>query len=90
MLPHVVAFNAPAAQSAMQRLARAVGNNDVSAGLTALNRAIGISCSLGDLGFRKQDIDRAAEEITATPYPNPRPAARDDVRAILMAAMQSS
>ena len=33
VLPHVVAFNAPAAPEAMQRLAPALGNNDVAAGL---------------------------------------------------------
>jgi maleylacetate reductase len=87
VLPHVVAFNAPTAQRAMQRLATALGNADVAAALSALNRAIGISYTLSDLGFRKQDLDRAADEVTATPYPNPRPATRDDVRTILVAAM---
>jgi maleylacetate reductase len=83
MLAHVVAFNAPAAPEAMRRLAGAVGNDDVAAGLATLNRRIGISYALADLGFNKRDIDRAADAVTATPYPNPRPATGDDVRAIL-------
>ena len=87
MLPHVVAFNASAAPDAMQRLGAALGDTDVVASLIALSSAIGITYTLADLGFRRQDIDRAADEVTATPYPNPRPATRDDVRAILSAAV---
>jgi maleylacetate reductase len=87
VLPHVVAFNAPAAPDAMSRLAPALGNSDVAVALTALNQAIGLTSTLSDLGFHKRDLDRAADEVTAAPYPNPRPATRDDVRALLAAAL---
>jgi maleylacetate reductase len=87
MLPHVVAFNAPAAPAAMQRLAAALGKPDIAVALSTLNGAIGISYALSDLGFYKRDIDRVADEVIATPYPNPRPVMRDDVRTILSAAL---
>jgi len=86
VLPHVVAFNAPAAPGAMARLARAIGHTDAAAGLAALNQQLGISATLSTLGLRSDDVDRAAEDVTATPYPNPRPVTRADVRAILLSA----
>lgn len=86
VLPHVVAFNAPFATNAMRRLGAALRDADVAGGLDALNRAIGITYTLTDLGFRRQDIERAANEVTATPYPNPRPVSPDDVRTILSMA----
>ena len=87
VLPHVVAFNALAAPEAMERLGRAIGNPDVAAGLAALNRALGVHATLGDLGLRESDLGRAAEEVAAAQYPNPRPVTREDVRALLAAAL---
>ncbi|MES2178996.1 MAG: maleylacetate reductase [Gemmatimonadota bacterium] len=87
VLPHVVSFNAPAALDAMTRLGAAIGNADVAAGLAALNRTLGLTATLGDLGLRSSDVERAADEVTATPYPNPRPFSREDIRAILMGAL---
>jgi maleylacetate reductase len=87
MLPHVVAFNAPAAVESMIRLGQAIGHADVAAGLAVLNQTLGLRATLGELGLRSDDIERAASEVTATPYPNPRPVAREDVRALLLKAM---
>ena len=87
VLPHVVAFNAPAAAAAMERLGHAIGNPDVAAGLAALNLTMGLDTTLGALGLRSSDIDRAADEITATPYPNPRSVSREDVGVLLAAAL---
>ena len=87
VLPHVVAFNAPAAVDVMGRLGLAIGHADVAAGLAALNRTLGLNDTLGELGLRSSDLDRAAGEVTATPYPNPRPVSREDVRALLMDAL---
>jgi len=87
VLPHVVAFNAPSAVHAMEQLGRAIGQLDVQAGLAALNQQLGLVATLGDLGLRREDIDKAAGEVTATPYPNPRRVTRDDVRAILLGAL---
>jgi maleylacetate reductase len=87
VLPHVAAFNASAAVDAMARLGVALGNADVPATLARLNLKLGLTATLGDLGLRSSDVDRAADEVTATPYPNPRLVTRDDVCALLMGAL---
>jgi maleylacetate reductase len=86
VLPHVVAFNAPAAPDAMAAVAAALGTDEAEAGLHALNRALGLTKSLTDLGFDESDIPRAAELVATASYPNPRPASADDVRGILTRA----
>ncbi|WP_439598690.1 maleylacetate reductase [Falsiroseomonas sp.] len=86
VLPHAMAFNAPAAPGAMARVARALGVADPVAGLFDLARRIGAPRSLAELGLREADLDRAAEIATASPYPNPRPVTRDAIRALLGAA----
>jgi maleylacetate reductase len=87
MLSHVVAFNAPAVPDAMARVARALGAHDAADGLHALSRGLGLAATLGSLGFRREDIERAAELVTAAAYANPRPATPADVQAILRAAL---
>jgi len=87
VLPHVVAFNTPAAPDAMQRIALALGTTDASIGLAALGRALGLTMGLGALGLRAQDVDQAAEQVTASAYANPRPATTADVRALLLRAL---
>lgn len=88
VLPHVVAFNAPAATVAMRRLARALGADEAAAGLARLNRALGLTGTLGDLGLRPADIPRAAAEVVAAAYANPRPVTAEAVHAILEAALR--
>jgi maleylacetate reductase len=87
VLPHVVAFNTPAAPDAMRRIAHAIGASDASIGLAALGRALGLTMKLGALGLRAEDVDRAAEQVTASAYANPRPATTADVRALLLGAL---
>ncbi len=84
VLPRVVAFNTTAAPDAMARLSRAIGQPEAAAGLATLNQLLGIRMTLRELGLRQADIDQVADEVTATPYPNPRTVTRDDVRAILL------
>lgn len=51
VLPHVVAYNAPATQDAMTRLCRALGAEDPALGLFELGRRIGGPRALRDLGM---------------------------------------
>jgi maleylacetate reductase len=90
LLPYVVAFNAPAAPAAMQRLGRALNVVDPVAGLTSLGRALGVDAPLAELGLRAEDLDRAAIEATTVAYPNPRSATREDVHALLDAAWRGA
>ena len=87
VLPHVAAFNAPAAAEAMRRVAAALGATNASAGLAALDTTLGLTSSLSVLGLRAADIDRAAALVVATPCENPRPVGEADVRELLQAAL---
>jgi maleylacetate reductase len=87
ILPHVVAFNAPAAPEAMARIAAALGVPDAAIGLVALVRGLGVPRTLTALGFRQEDVDRASALVTAAAYANPRPVTAEDVRTLLRAAL---
>jgi maleylacetate reductase len=91
VLPHVVAFNASAVPDVMAQIAVAIdGGVDAAASLHGLNRRLGITQTLADLGFGEADVPRAAELVaTSAPYPNPRLASADDVCGVLMNARLS-
>ncbi|MBM2617590.1 iron-containing alcohol dehydrogenase [Actinoplanes sp. LDG1-06] len=84
VLPHVMAYNAPAVPAVMRRIAGALGVTDAPAGLVDLAARLGAPMSLASLGLRDSDLATAAELVTAKPYPNPRPV--DDVLVVLQSA----
>lgn len=74
MLPHTLAYNAPAVPDAMLRLAEALkeyGQDAISA-LNQLLKQLGVKRALKDLGMREEDIGTAAEMAVKSPYNNPR------------------
>jgi maleylacetate reductase len=78
MLPHVVAFNAPAAPRAMAAITRALVEHDIDASdaarsLHALNQDLGIHATLGDLGLGDPEIERAAARLVGAGVTHPRP-----------------
>jgi maleylacetate reductase len=83
LLPHVVAFNAPAAADAVARVARAIGAESAAHGLFELARQSGAPTDLRSLGLRAADLDVAAQRVAEHAGPNPRTASAADVRAIL-------
>lgn len=87
LLSHVVAFNAPAAPEAMARIADALGVDDAASGLRALTDTLGLTMSLGALGLKKADVERAASAVGAATFPNPRAATADAVRQLLLEAL---
>lgn len=87
VLPHAIAYNAPAAPEAMARAARALGRDDVPGALFDLARGLGAEMSLARLGMAADAIDRVAELATRNPYPNPRPVTVDGIRTLLAAAL---
>ena len=88
LLPHVVAFNAPAAPEAMSRICAAIGAVSASDGLAALSEALGTRRPLSALGLQRADIPRAAALAAASSAQgNPRAATEDEVRALLERAM---
>ncbi|MEV1065685.1 maleylacetate reductase and hydroxyquinol 1,2-dioxygenase domain-containing protein [Streptomyces sp. NPDC050263] len=88
VLPYAMAYNAPAAPEAMDRIARALGVPDAPAGVFDLVRRVGGPTSLRELGLAESDLDRAAELATAQPYPNPRELTRTGLDGLLRDAWQ--
>jgi alcohol dehydrogenase class IV len=86
LLPHAVAYNAPAAPEAMARIAAAIGAADAAQGLFALIGQLNGPRSLAAIGMPADGIDRAADEAVATPYWNPRPLTRDSIRGLIARA----
>lgn len=86
VLPHVVAFNLPAAPEADAVLRRALGTDDVPAALRDLGAAVGVPDGLQALGVAHADLARVADEVLAAPYSNPRTPTRGDLETILEAA----
>jgi maleylacetate reductase len=83
ILPHAIAYNEPAAPEAMQRVARILGATCAAEGLFDLAQRLNAPAALKDIGMPQSGIARAAELATASPYPNPRPVDREDIRALL-------
>jgi alcohol dehydrogenase class IV len=83
LLPHTIAYNAPAAPDAMTRAARALDADDVPARLFDLVRDAGAPVSLRALGLPHEALERATDSALLNPYWNPRPLDRDGIRALL-------
>jgi alcohol dehydrogenase class IV len=89
VLPHAVAFNAPAAPEAMAAVERALGERALgwqgpaALGLRRLAERIGAPVALKDIGMPYDGIDRAADQAVANPYWNPRPLERQAIRALI-------
>lgn len=86
ILPHAVAYNAPATAEAMSRVARALRADDAARGLFALSGQLDVPRSLRETGMKSEDIDRAADLAVQNPYWNPRPVLRDEIRALIARA----
>ena len=85
MLPHVAAFNLPAAPAAHAALRRALtsGAGEPAVALAALHRSLPIEPTLAALGLTHADLTAAAQATLARSYANPRAVTRDDVSRIL-------
>jgi maleylacetate reductase len=85
MLPHTAGFNAVAVPELMKPVADIFGGGPGPA-LHDFAKGLGAPLSLGAIGMREEDLDRAADIATQNPYWNPRPLDRDSIRAMLQAA----
>jgi alcohol dehydrogenase class IV len=83
LLPHTIAYNAPAAPAAMARAARALDADDVPSRLFDLVGDGGAPVTLRALGLPNDALDRATDLALLNPYWNPRPLERDGIRALL-------
>lgn len=90
VLPHALAYNAPAAPEAMRRIARALRVDDAPRGLYELAGRCGSPTALRDIGMPADALDRACELALRNQYPNPRPLQPDALRALLQRAYDGS
>ncbi|MBX9640309.1 MAG: iron-containing alcohol dehydrogenase, partial [Thermoleophilia bacterium] len=83
VLPHAVAYTAPAAPEAMARIARALGAPAAARGLFDLAAGLGAPTALSAIGMPRDGLDRAADLAVAQPYWNPRTPERGAIRRLL-------
>ena len=86
VLPHVLAYNAPAVPDAMARIARAIGAADAAQGLYDLARQLNAKLALRDIGMPERGIDKAADLAVTNAYWNPRPLERNAIRDLIARA----
>src|SRR5665213_3103769 len=90
VLPHAIAYNAPAIPVALARMGRALHSEHPAAALYDLARSNGAPYSLRQLGLAEADLDRAADIAVSNPYWNPRPIERAGIRALLQEAWEGT
>jgi alcohol dehydrogenase class IV len=86
VLPHALAYNAPAVPEVMRRLGEALGADDAARALYDLAGRVGARRALKDLGMPEGGIDEAADRALANPYWNPRPLERGAIRRLIARA----
>jgi maleylacetate reductase len=86
VLPHALAYNAPAVPKAVERISRVLGVADAPAGILALSRRVGAPQSLREIGMPESGIDEATDLALANPYWNPRPLERQGIRNLIARA----
>ncbi|UPK00990.1 maleylacetate reductase [Bradyrhizobium sp. 170] len=86
ILPHALAYNAPAAPEAMTRIAAALGVPDAALGLHDLALKLAAPASLREIGMPESGIDQAADLAVKNPYWNPRPIEREAIRELIARA----
>jgi alcohol dehydrogenase class IV len=88
VLPHALAYNAPAATNAMRRIARALKSENGPEALFKLALNNGAPVSLKDIGMSEKDLDKACDIAMQNQYPNPRPLEARAIRQLLQNAYE--
>jgi maleylacetate reductase len=83
ILPHVIAYNLPAARTVLTRAAQALGIGNAAQGLFELARQLNAPKTLRDIGMNENDLDKAADLAVSSQYWNPRAVVRDEIRQVL-------
>ncbi len=90
VLPHALAYNAPAAPEAAAKIAAAIGAADAAQGLYDMIGQLGGPLALRDLGMKEEAVERAVALATESPYWNPRPVEPEPIRALLERAYRGA
>ncbi len=85
MLPHALAYNAPAIPDVMKKLTDVLGT-DPSGALFDLARAIRAPAALSQIGMPEDGIGKAVESAFANPYWNPRPLEKEAITTLITRA----
>jgi maleylacetate reductase len=88
VLPHVVAFNAPASEAMRGSLERILGTGDPAGALWELAGSLGAPTALADIGMAERDLPAVVDAVISAPYANPRPPNADDLLALLIRAQR--
>jgi alcohol dehydrogenase class IV len=88
ILPHALAYNAPAIPEVMKKIAIALpgSEGDAIKGLNLLLEKLKVKRGLKDFGFKEEDVDKAAEIAVQNQYWNPRPVEVGPIRELLRRA----
>jgi maleylacetate reductase len=90
LLPHAIAYNAPAVPMAMRAIETALDAQDAATGLYDLACGLGAPTSLSQLGMPGEGIEAVVTGVMASPYPNPRPLEAEALRQLLSNAWAGS
>lgn len=82
VLPHALAYNAPAIPDVMAQLAAVLPESDGDAikGLNVLLTKLKVKRGLKEFGMREEDVEKAAEIAVGNPYFNPRAIEKEPLR----------
>lgn len=88
VLPHALAYNAPAIPEVMKKLAEVLPGSDGDAikGLNVLLAKLKVKRGLREYGMNEEDVDRAAEIAVGNPYWNPRAVEKEPIRELIRRA----
>ena len=86
VLPHVLAYNAPAVPEAIERLVRALMADHPAQTLFDLAQGLGAPGALKAIGMPEAGIDQTVDTLMTDPPWNPRPLDREPLRTLLRRA----
>lgn len=86
ILPHALAFNLAADRQAHDAVAAALSTDNPALALHRLALELGAPTSLRQLGMPEEGIEHAADLAVKSPYWNPRPVEREDIKQLLTRA----
>jgi len=86
VLPHATAFNEAAVPELLAPVARALGAQKAGQGLYDLAEKLGAPTKLSQIGMKEDGIDRASDIAVQSPYYNPRPFTRQEIRDVIASA----
>ncbi len=87
LLPYTLGYNVAAAPDAVLRIGQAMEANHAVQGMFDFVQRLTIPASLAELGFKRSDIEHAADLVLTYPIRNPRPLNRAAICTLLEYAL---